>query len=121
MRLPRRGVSGYGGAPKIRPRGGPRRSVPDARSIPVAAIATQGVAAVIAFAAVVGAEVALVVVLANLGGRVQGVTGTAGQKSNAGVATDGVVATLTRKTVVLELTLVYVDASQGQLVATVAG
>lgn len=45
-------------------------------------------------AAVVGAHRALVVVLAGLGGRVEGVAGAAGQEAYALVAADRVVAAL---------------------------
>lgn len=97
-----------------------RSGVPDTGPILVTAIAAQGVCAVVALDAVVSTQGALVVVLTDLGGCVESVAGSARQKSDAGVAADRVVAPLGRHAVVLELALVYVNASQGQLVATVA-
>ena len=70
----------------------------------------------IAGAAVVGLQDALVVVLADLGGGVEGVAGAAGQETHAGVAAEGVVAALRGQTLVLQLALVHVDAGLRQLV-----
>lgn len=67
----------------------------------IAAVGTEGVSALVAGSAVVSAEDALVVVLAELRCGVEGVAGAAGQETRARVTADGVVASLRRQAVVL--------------------
>jgi len=67
----------------------------------VATVRAEGVPALISSSAVMSAEDALVIVLADLSRRVQGITGAARQEPCAGVATDRVVAPLRRQAIVL--------------------
>lgn len=67
----------------------------------IAAVRTQGVSTLIPGPAVVGAQNTLVIVFADLRRGIKSITGTARQKSRACVASDRVVTSLRRQTVVL--------------------
>jgi len=92
----------------------PRRGCRHARHA-VAAVRAESVPALISSSAIMSAEDALVIVLADLRRRVQSITGAARQEPCAGVATDRVVAPLRREAIVL---LFFFFEGQGQMSMT---